>query len=159
MLKALGLVTGLLVLGISCQSGDIFPWSEEPITSDEQVGGVTPDGTQCHSGTFACADGPEVTECGSWYFDMNEAGGISGSGELTSPNGTAILTLSGIIDQGVESYTLVLASEIGGHGEMELAYDGPSLDLNGSFWFVDGPEPTGVLIEGVVTGDSCGDLR
>ena len=147
---------------LSCLPPDSPPADDVPITVDagEQVSASTPDGQGCHQGTFECADGPEVTSCGTWSFDVNESGGISGHGQIVSglPGGPVDVVLSGVIDQGTDSYDVVLTSEAGGSGQMELEYDGPTLNLVGSWSFTDGPEPTGNEIDGGITGTSCVQL-
>jgi hypothetical protein len=153
------LAIGTACLGLSCLPPGDYPGAGGPLTDSagEQVGAATPDGTRCHSGTFECADGAAVVPCGSWHFDVNEMGGVSGAGEITAvlPDAPLQVTLGGAIDEGVESYHITLCSEAEGGGELVLAYDGPGLTLVGSWSFANGPEPTGVEVGGGVAGTSC----
>jgi hypothetical protein len=157
----IGLTLGAVLLHITCVPAGL-PLTEEVFTDTvtEQASAVTPEGTGCHAGKFQCANGPELTECGTWYFDMTDADTVIGFGEITGvANGPISVVLSGVIDKGVQSYPIVLTSDAGGSGEITLVYDGPELELGGTWSFTDAPEPEGTLYEGGVVGTSCVDLR
>lgn len=154
----------LTLVGASLLAFSCLPPRGEQTVSDsnsDNVGNLvdasTPEGDHCHSGIFECADGEIVTACGTWYFDMNESGAVVGAGEITGgfPDVPIEITLSGVIDEGVEAYEIVLASTGGGTGLISLTYPGPTLDLSGSWSFTNAPEPDGVEISGGVTGTSC----
>lgn len=162
-MKTLHVLAAVIILcGMSCLPPDNQPAADSTVTfsADEQVGAATPDGTGCHYGTFECATGPEVASCGSWMFDVNETGAISGTGSITTVTGEQLaIILGGVVDPGVGTYVVELSTAEGGAGHIDLSYDGGSLNLTGTWWFRDGPEPTGNEIEGGVTGSSCIQLQ
>jgi hypothetical protein len=156
--KRLLLMVGLAA-GLSC-----LPPSQNPITDDatvdtqgEQVSAATPEGTQCHSGTFECADGSVVTACGTWFFDVSEEDAIVGAGEITSglPGVPITVRLSGSFDPTNPIIEVILTSAEDGSGEMHLSYVGPTLEIIGNWSFTSGPEPEGVEIGGGAAGASC----
>lgn len=115
---------------------------------------------RCHTGTFQCADGPILTECGTWSFDVNENDAVTGTGAIdTGQSSTPIqITLTGIVDPDALSVQIILVTETGGNGLLNLQYDGPTLSLIGEWELSDGPEPSGIEISGETTGESCSSL-
>lgn len=158
MRKQFLVLVGFILLGASCPPADNTPvGSEATDNAGEEVLAASPEGAQCHAGTFECADGEEVTACGTWYFDADADGGVSGAGEITAAAlGSAVpVTVSGVIDQGVGTYQLVLTSTAGGSGTMTLTYNGPTEELIGSWSFTSRAEPDGIEVSGGLAGTSC----
>jgi hypothetical protein len=150
----LGAAALILFTGVSCLEWPIF----DSLRLGDQPGDASP--ARCHSGILKCADGPVVTDCGTWSFDVNAEDAVTGTGEIaTGPSsGPVQFTLSGIIDADALVAQVTLTSSNGGDGTMTLSYVGPTLELTGEWSFTDGPEPSGTEVSGEVTGTSCVSL-
>jgi hypothetical protein len=158
-MRYLCLSVAVLVIftGANCLSGPLLNWLD-PGGGDDGPGDSSP--ARCHSGTFQCADGPILTECGTWYFDINGGDAVVGAGEITGtlPSAPVQVILSGIVDPDGLAVHITLTSSNDGNGEMNLTYQGPTLTLTGDWQFIDGPEPAGVEVGGELTGESCTSL-
>jgi hypothetical protein len=153
-MRSIFLVAAVLVplAGANCAELPLLDWL---IPGDQ-----SPAPARCHSGTFMCADGPILTECGTWSFDVNQNDAITGSGEVDtgqSPTPVPVM-LTGIVDPDVLSVQVILVTETGGNGTMNLQYDGPTLSLVGDWELTDGAEPSGTEVSGEATGESCASL-
>jgi hypothetical protein len=153
----LSLAVLAIFTGANCLSSPLFDWLNAR-GPDDQPGDSSP--ARCHSGTFQCADGPILTECGTWYFDINDGDAVIGAGVITGslPSAPVQITLSGVVDPDGLAVHVILTSSNEGGGEMNLTYEGPTLVLTGEWDFTDGPEPAGVEVGGELTGESCASL-
>jgi hypothetical protein len=144
----------MLLTGANCLWWPVVDWRNP----GDMPADVAP--ARCHSGTFQCADGPILTECGAWFFDLNEGDAVIGAGEITGvlPSAPVQVILSGIVDSNTLSVQITVTSDHDGNGIMNLGYDGPTLEWAGDWSFSDEPEPAGTEVSGQLTGTSCASL-